>query len=520
MNNHDTALPFVACRSQAGEGEALPHSVEVAIALAQLWKGPRRPLTSAARIYWPLHFVNLEQGHYRLLVDGMGIASATVSEFNSPDTGEGLESLCHQAPSVDGVEAFSQRLHDFISELTYRPEAKSHQLHGGLRVAGCLPELQSYFQMGAAEDPSSASTTLQCRNPADAAAQMADFLATLRQRAKEDVAALQHRVNVLKLSLQGWRQCLQVQAQAIQDTYSRRIARVQPDVEHAVAKYERQQGQEVHTIEMRYSPKISALEAEVSKWQREEEHLSQSGSSYHAMKLSARKAKKDAILELTRTTEDRDNAIREVRERYGKGIREEQEKIHVLERSRDKETADIAAQTEELAESAASLTKSMECAIAEREAHIRDLEEIVLPFFQTAASATGSTLALLPIWVGIIPGKRGEEIMILSPAWVREQRRWTESIKSLFTKTSIPMDPCCGPVITPLRQSMADALESDAALRDELVQKVKASNIFTQTGAREMVQEGLDWLKLREWVSSERVEEILRAFGATRDTHR
>lgn len=507
-------LPMGAQRNEDTETSTLSSEMELALTLLSFTKADTRP-QYVSKLYWPFVMAPLDDLHCAL-IDLLGSHQTIVQEFPSPDCIELLENFPDFAPSIDRTAEFLDQLAPLSDSPPYSPEPCEHDMKGCLALAQFTPGISELLSL---VFPARNIANEEILTPHLAFREGQIVAANIRalwQKCSGDASQLSASITTIESTEKAWRALFVAKKTEVEKRYADTIAKVRPGVDERIQEAQHLMDKEIHGIDVKLSPEISLLEAEVTKLERDAERLVTTGKENRRLQRSTATAHQKAEAQLSRMIDERDRLISKVQRHYGETIAREEEKIRAIEASRDAETAPFSDAEQALAAACTRALNVLQSSLAERQTHLAS----ILPIVAEVPANVGrkfqgvSAPLLVPFWIAGFRHSSPSQIRIAFPSFVGWAPRFRDRCRGLFTGESIPRTPTVKTFARNLRAELGRVTHSDPQVLLDLRSQGAEQNVLQSPSFPSELRKGIEELHKRRWITRTKALRLLAIYAA------
>jgi len=516
-------LPWLIEVDETEAGVAVPKELEIALVLIAIeqerGKGGglfgRKGLEQivfVSKLLWPLYFLKWPETRNYVLFDGLGLFEHNFNYDTMPECEEFEKQLARGTTSDITPQDFVELLKTHSEAFADFSDLMPYSLLGCLNQGDVLRDLIPYFEM-ATDTDLSLDTSLSVRVVPEFVRSHVETLIMVRESSFRDIQRLEKIVKVLTESEFQWVNHIENLQVKVAEQFRQQIDETRPRIEQKVKNYTQLMQEEIASIEMRFSPLISNLQAEVPRWEREEGRWKRMGGGYEKSRDSARRAKDKAKRQLSDAIRERDGGIDKAKEYYTELIEQEWESIHLLERERDSQISDLNATKGEISKLTSHIREALTELIQRKESFVRSLNAtgMSLPHTLSPESNGNPIFVYMPFWIAQFESTAEARFFVLPPSLIKKSRGMKDKLVSMFAGPALPIEPRTERFDKILKKRLQQSLYSDQSLAQETKEKGIRGDVFRQSTTRNDLERGLQLLRDTGWVT----EKLLRQTTAS-----
>lgn len=270
---------------------------------------------------------------------------------------------------------------------------------------------------------------------------------------------------------------------------------------------------EIQSVELRFSPLISNLQAEVARWKREEDMYKRLGETHKRQRDSTRKAKEESESQLNRTEREYHNEVDTTKNHYLNLIESELDRIRSLEKRRDKAVKELQKKKGEIKKRTEKVKDRIEKLIQRKNGFVGAIDEVGFELSEDDTLLDNEKSFLyLPIYVAQFQTDSKTRYLVCPPMIIREEKKAADKLKGLFGGVTLPLEPRTKRFDKIFKNKIEKSIAEDTTLQREISEKCVQCNILVQSGTKEKCMKALQELKESGWIKDKHYHELSSAF--------
>lgn len=524
-------LPWLTEMAQTEAGLEVPKELEVALVLITTeqerkkgkgllrGKGPEQ-IVSLSTLLWPLYLLKWVEASSYVLFDGLGLFEHNFDYDTMPGCDEFEKQLTPDTSAGITAQEYVELLRTHSEAFVDFSDVTPYSFLGCLNQDDVLRDLIPYFEMITDTDLS-LEASLPIRVAPELARSHIETLTMVKERCLEDIRHLEMIAKVLTESESQCVNHIENRQVMITEQFRQQIDEKRPGIDLKAKKYTELMQEEVSSIEMRFSPLISNLQAEVPRWEREEGRWKRMGGGYEKSRDSARRAKDKAKRQLSDAIRERDNGVDRATEYYTKLIEQAWEPINSLERDRDAQIRDLDATKEEMNKLVSHIREALTGLIQRKEGFLDSLSAtgIKLPHTLDSESDSDPMFLYMPFWIAQFESAAGARFFILPPSVIRRSRGVKDRLLTMLLGPTLPIGPRTERFDKILRRMLQQSLHNDQSLAREAKEKGVRNDILRQSTTRNDFENGLQLLRDTRWITEKYLEQVADSLDSLQTWH-
>ncbi|MCX5753118.1 MAG: hypothetical protein NTW97_05665 [Candidatus Krumholzibacteria bacterium] len=513
------ALPFATQVDESGKIAIAPRYLETTLALLAmeanrykrggLLKGKSTDrLLFATMFYWPFWLLTRSDTKRQIVLDALGVMDSKIDILRSIEVGNVGKQLASLSPARVSATDFGNVLRCFTETPTELDDATTLDLEGFIPSQSLLDDLVDYFNLPTESLAANADTALSTRISRESAEGIIKMIIGLRAHALSDIQVFKNIASILYGTTSAWIDAIERQEILVSEKFGEEKEKIFPDVDDKLKRYQSLLDDEKRTIEMRLSPLISNLQAEVSKWMREEERWKRMGRGHEKARDSARKAKESAEKQLEATLAERDQGMEKAKAKYGESMQKQTDRIQTLDDKRDAQIKEFEAVKKEIADQSSGAEEAINELIEARDDFMNTLDQMdrTLPDGICSRAGFEPNIVYMPFWAGYYESGKGGRFIFLPPSRIKESRNTRDKIRGVFGGMKLPIEARTKDFEQMLFKRLQSRVAADASFRDEIKEKGSSNNCLSKSDVRAMADEGLKSLQEKGWIDGEQAK--------------
>ena len=482
-------------------------------------KGPEQ-IVFVSKLLWPLYLLKWTGTSNCVVFDGVGLFEHNFDYDTVPECEEFEKQLACDTSAditaqnyVDLLRTHSEAFKDFTDSTPF-------SFPGCLSQDDVLRDLIAYFEMIADTDLS-LDASLPLRIAPELARSHVETLSTVRERGLGDIQHLEMVAKALTLSESQYVNHIENRQVNITERFRQQIDEKRPGIDLKAKKYTQLMQEEVASIEMRFSPLISNLQAEVPRWEREEGRWKRMGRGYERSRDSARRAKDKAKRQLSDAIKERDGGVERATEYYTELIEQAWEPIESLERDRDAQIGDLDAEKEEINKLASHIREALSGLMQRKQCFVDSLDAtaVNLPRILDSESDSDPIFIYIPFWTAQFESAAGERFFILPPSVIHRSKGMKDRLLRMLSGPTLPIEPRTERFDKRLKKRLQQSLHSDQSLAQEVKEKGVRNDILRESTTRNDFENGLQLLRDSRWITEKYLEQVADSLDSLETWH-
>lgn len=486
-----------------------------------------------AKLHYPLWAIPWRKKC--ILVDGLGLASTTMSHNQIPSVQDFTENL---KSSYISFSLFKKTLveHDHIFDEF--SSAEKVEMKALISDSSVLESFSSLIEQSKSQGEISETDVVMVSNvhgKVEIENTSKDFIHEW-QRIQTDIDGLGFALRVLKEETDNHKEKASKEIELIKGDYDNKISIVKKEVDKKIMQLDKEKKKEVEKAEklvdkelkkfdvekrrfnqklneLRHSLDITLTQKRVQKHKYPKRSTTRIDNRISLFQEKIRQVNSELhrIMDMQKKSRIRgQQEIRRIEERHRGLVAKEMEKIKVLEQSKNLE---ISKKKDEIGEIEA-LAKKIEAQINNLISQkVKDRETLDGMMFQLEAEEP--LLIAIPFYV--VQYKLGEKarIDLYQPMTAASYEGILKRIQkalfsfSLESRMQILLSPRSSSLNTVIFSNLQKGLKIDLALKEQILKLAYSANLFVQTGFKDQVFKGLAELESEGWLNSKEKENIL-----------
>jgi predicted nucleic acid-binding Zn-ribbon protein len=492
-------------------------------------------LASISKLHYPLWAIPWSDNC--LLLEGMGTISSNVLRLKPPDVENFIENLrkarTSKEPYLNTLRSHLETFSAFASqtELPVKGLVKNKEL---------LHDILNYLKDSQTKTDSSVFQTSLIQptiNKGDAV-EIVDEILGRYNELQSEIKGLQFATRKINDESNWHVNKLKQELQEIQEDFEERISNTKSEVNERRKELETERNEKIERITAAKDQEISAKTSEKKILENELTRLEQDKSEYKTRK-DLRKSKRDKVGQarwdarlrnvqrrisvlkrkistlsdtVARAEEKAEKAKRKVCSAYEKLIEEEEQKILVLETSRDAKVEKQNEEIQALNQTTLAITDKIERLISQMKACSLALAEATIPW-----KIEIPTLISVPFYA--IQYKVGSETrrVFRSPVIVQDFQGLLMKIRR--TLRTYSLEARLGSLLRPRSKGLETIFDSyerkmnyDKEARIMLDQLCISRNLLASTDFKEKIRSGLEGLEFEGWIKADEKKTISQTY--------
>ena len=544
MTEKNLILPFITKAENQKEDLTYPAEIACVVCLAECQRKKTGFLRDTpekrafiSKVYYPLWAVPAENSC--IVLDGLGALSYKFSFKEPTKTGTFIEELKKNSVNheqfMDALEKQTQKLGEFTSPATV-------QFNGLIADKELLNFLIEYFKSGQLlnknEDTKDAVVPMEVHEKAafETSKAVTKCLRIIQANAK----GLQYAVSVLNEEAEFHKLATTFEIERLKEKCEAELSALRPEVEKIVKKLTAKHDKNLATIQRTVERKISVLEKQRDRYMRKLQGAEQKKDSVQKRMNTAKRKKTSSkaaygSYELERYEREINNTKKEVKavnetiekikkegeksakqveEEFRRAVGQEEGKIKELtalyEAKADKKKKQIDKITSEEASIKMNLENLMD-ELKRSNAALRKQVEIDWKL----ADLENPVLVQVPIYMIKYTKGNEERYSLFSPISISEEVSVLNGLRKIMAFSSEPrlktLTRQASKKLTEMFNSnVAEKMQSDEVFKSNMNSLCRANNLLDTMEFAETLNQGLDELTKRGWLTSEEASALCR----------
>jgi hypothetical protein len=542
MTEKILTLPFIT--KTPNQKEELSYAAELAFVVWLAESQRKKPsflrdasekITFISKVGYPIWVKAVENAC--LIIDGLSVSAHDFTFEEPTETGVFIEELKKNAidPSnfMETVEAQAKGVKEFTSPVKISFPALIYDRE-------LLNFFLEYFKSGTFEDANQEEdSAIPSDTDSEGAMRTTRLFNNCLRTLQADTKGMQYALSILKEELEFHRNALTNEIEGLEERLELETATLKPIVEKAIKNLTQKQDRTIAVLEKgaerkngaserkreKFMHKLQALETKKDSAQRKidaakKKKTSKSSSGSFALKKYEREVentKKEirAISDdLDRLKKEGDHAVKLKKEEFQNSIAQEESKITQLSNIYASKTGEKQRQIEEMTIQAGEISNSLENKIDELKLNGDTLRSQIEVDFKLE-NTEESVFAPLPVY--LVKYTKGEEqrYNLLSPISISEDVSVLNGLKKMLALSSEPKTktlarPANKKLHETLMTNLLGRIQSDASFRTKINEICRSKNIIDLNTFGQTLNEGLDEIEKKGWMSREEASELCR----------
>jgi hypothetical protein len=517
-------LPFAMKSKSNGEEMAVPDEEEIGFILSLVeskrekgggffTKKDAEEISYISKLYWPLFLVKRTDKNKHVVFDMVGVFDQTFQYKTLPDALSIVRSLQKSGPSHLQSEEYIALLTSYEDSLKDFAGSVQKTLTGCFAHEDLLKDLMEYLyavdDLAELEDTLIISPHLSVEHVDKGMNSLLD----LKSESSQDIESLIEIENTVSSISSIWNTHLMKKQSDTISYFNSKIEEIRPEVESSVTKYRYRMNSEVQSVELRFSPLISNLQAEVARWKREEDMYKRLGETYVRQRDSVRETKKKAENELRKTENEYHNEVTKIKSYYLDLMEEELDRIRYLEKERDNEVKKIQSKKKKIEKKRKKVEEKIQKLIHRKNGFIGAIDEVGIELLDdNVLSDCKKSFLYIPLYMAQYSTDSKTRHLVFPPMIIREEKKTTDKIKGIFGGLTLPLEPRTKRFDKIFRNKIEKSITEDKTLQSELSGKCIQCNILTQQDTKDKFLNALKKLKESGWIKDKHYNELSSAF--------
>ena len=544
MTEKNLILPFITKAENQKEDLTYPAEIACVVCLAEcqrkktgFLRDTPEKMAFISKVYYPLWAVPAENSC--IVLDGLGALSYKFSFKEPTKTGTFIEELKKNSVNheqfMDALEKQTQKLGEFTSPATV-------QFNGLIADKELLNFLIEYFKSGQLlnknEDTKDAVVPMEVHEKAafETSKAVTKCLRIIQANAK----GLQYAVSVLNEEAEFHKLATTFEIERLKEKCEAELSALRPEVEKIVKKLTAKHDKNLATIQRTVERKISVLEKQRDRYMRKLQGAEQKKDSVQKRMNTAKRKKTSSkaaygSYELERYEREINNTKKEVKavnetiekikkegeksakqveEEFRRAVGQEEGKIKELtalyEAKADKKKKQIDKITSEEASIKMNLENLMD-ELKRSNAALRKQVEIDWKL----SDLENPVLVQVPIYMIKYTKGNEERYSLFSPISISEEVSVLNGLRKIMAFSSEPrlktLTRQASKKLTEMFNSnVAEKMQSDEVFKSNMNSLCRANNLLDTMEFAETLNQGLDELTKRGWLTSEEASALCR----------
>jgi hypothetical protein len=517
------SLPFMT--ENGGNNQEIPLSKEsetgLIIALAEskrekgggfLRKKENEKISAISKFYWPLYLAKNADEHQYILFDMLAYFNHTCSYETIENPSVILHELRDFEPHPNDIDTYIASLKSHENSFKNFAGMVDTTLTGCFPDDNLLKELKSFISHSN-DTEIDESVVFSSHISTDQITKNLNSLKDLKTKSLEDIESLTEIRDSFLEKQSEWNIHISEKQSEMIAYFNDEIETIRPDVEMKVAEYRSRMNAEIQSLELRFSPLISNLQAEVARWKREEDMYKRLGDSHKRQKDSVKKSKKEAEKQLKRTENEYHDEVKNTKNHYGNLIEEEWDRIHSLERRRDQGVKELQQKKEEIQKWTGKIEQRIKKLIDKKNGFMDDLDAIGMSVTDIDLLADhDDTFLYLPVYAVQYQSDSRARTLIFPPLKKCNAKNMVNTLKGFLGGVTLPLEPRSKELEKRMIKTLQEHTETDETRGNELCEKCTAGNIMGGENVKEIYFSVLKELKDGGWIKDKHYNEFCSSF--------
>ena len=466
-----------------------------------------------SKIYWPLFLIRRADKNKHVVFDMLGLFDQTFEYKTVPDIPSIIADFRSNEPSRAQSEEYIALLKSYEDSLKDFAGSVQSTLTGCFAHEDLLKDLMNYLHSVNDITELQETSVIPPHLSVEQAEKNIDQLLDLKKKSQKDIESFHETMNTASSVSSEWSIYLtEKQSEAIA-YYNGKIEEIRPEVESKVAEYRSRMNAEIQSVELRFSPLISNLQAEVARWKREEDMYNRLGESHERQRNSVRKARKESESQLHRTQDEYHREVENTRKHYVNLIESELDRIRSLEKRRDDTVKELQKKKDTIKKETEKVGERIEKLIQRKNGFIGAIDEVGCEISEIDTLLDNEKSFLyLPIYVAQFQSDSKTRHYVCPPMVIREEKRTTDKLKGFLGGVTLPLEPRTKQFDKIFRNRIEKSIAEDNTLQREISEKCVQFNVLLQSRTKEEYLKTLKELKESGWIKEKHYSELSSAF--------
>lgn len=516
-------LPFAMKLRENGQETAISDGMETGLILSLvesrrekgggfLRKKDAENVSYVSKLYWPLFLIRRADKNKHVVFDMLGIFDQTFEYKTVPDISSIIADLQSNAPSHAQSEEYIALLKSYENSLKDFAGSVQTTLTGCFAHEDLLKDLMNYLHSIDDITELQDTSVIPPHLSVEQVEKNIDLMLDLKKKSLEDIESFHKIGNTVSSVSTEWSIHLTEKQSETIAYFNRKIEEIRPEVESKVAEYRSRMNAEIQSVELRFSPLISNLQAEVARWKREEDMYKRLGETHARQRDSVRKAKKESENQLHRTEREYHNEVETTKRHYLGLIESELDRIRSLEKRRDSAVKELQKEKDEIKKRTEKVRERIEKLIQRKNGFIGAIDEVGCELSDDTLLDSEKSFLYLPVYVAQFQTDSKTRHYVCPPMVIREEKKTADKLKGFFGGVTLPVEPRTKRFDKIFKNRIEKSIAEDTTLQREISEKCVQCNILVQSGTKEKYLNALKELKASGWIKDKHYSELSSAF--------
>lgn len=541
MTEKHLILPFITKKQE----ETFPYPAELACAACMAEQQRKKPgflrdtsekIVSLAKIYYPFWLVPAE--NQCILLDGLGAATHKFSFKEPTKTGDFIEELRKNSASH---QQFLEALANQTRQIREFTATQNLTFSGVVSDKELLGFFQEYFKSGSlsTENDAEKDTLIPAEINEKTAEETSQAVVNCQRTLQADAKGIQYALGVLNEEVAFHKQAAAFETERLKEKCELETASLKPEVEKKVKKLTLKHDKTMASVLKSNEKKVVAMEKKRETYMHKLQAAEQkkdavqkristskkkgtSKSAYGAYELKKYDREIDNLKKEVKTISEALEKIRKEGENNAKNVEEEFRNAKALEEGKlaaiitacDAKVKEKNKQIETMTIQAESITTEATNLMGELKRDGDALRQQVEIDWKLD-NPNVAVLVHVPIYMIKYLKAKDERYSLISPLTISEDIGVLNGLRKILTLSSEPklkslMRQASKKLHEMLTENVTEKMQKDEVFKSKISAICRANNLMDRTEFAEMLNEGLDEVVKRGWLTSEEAQASCR----------
>lgn len=544
MTEKNLILPFITKTQNQKEDLTYPAEIAFVVCLAEcqrkktgFLRDTPEKMAFISKVYYPLWAVPAENSC--IVLDGLGALSYKFSFKEPTKTGTFIEELKKNSVNheqfMDALEKQTQKLGEFTSPVTV-------QFNGLIADNELLSFLIEYFKSGQLlnknEDTKDAVVPMEVYEKA--AFETSKAVTECLRIIQADAKGLQYAVSVLNEEAEFHKLASTFEIERLKEKCEAELSALRPEAEKIIKKLTVKHDKNLATIQRTVERKISVLEKQRDRYMRKLQGAEQKKDSVQKRMNTAKRKKTSSkaaygSYELERYEREINNTKKEIKavneaiekikkegeksakqveEEFRRAVAQEEGKIKELTALYEAKVDKKKKQIDKITSEEASIKMNLENLMDELKRSNAALRKQVEIDWKLA-DLENPVLVQVPIYMIKYTKGNEERYSLFSPISISEEVSVLNGLRKIMAFSSEPRlktlaRPASKKLTEMFNSNVAEKMQSNEVFKSNVNSLCRANNLLDTMEFAETLNQGLDELTKRGWITSEEASALCR----------
>ena len=510
-NTFSKVVPLLVEEIHSGHKASIDQNMELAFVLAKAKVLPIEHHSICAKLFWPLAVIHLDQEHI-MVFDRLALLEANIFEIETSGCVKILKAIRLKQQSTDEIESYFKVLDDLEKTLVRSFKRIKNTLPGCFNVESLSPKFVDFLYADRDQETEMSEATLDARISSEEIEATAIILRDIWLQLNEDISLFSDILEWLGNEKNPWLGVIVAKINAITANYRVKYDKIAAENKKTILESDLRRREELHTIDIRMSPEISVVEAEVSRLGRKETLRRSEGGGKKREEKSFSDDFRQADIQLWRMKEERKRLMTQVESYHGDIVKRCNARLTDCNAERDREVApwaldqeEMVAQSPRIVEKLSKLKELCDQCLEEFNSHVLKHEDET-----SSTTPTSWTAILLPFWVlGVDNESWLRKVNFVLPSVLLSRGSFSTCLRKLFTGEGIPLDSSLNTFKKVLVSNLKQEISQNRLFAEEMLIKAYNHCIFRKPLFKDDLKRGVSQLRKCRYISSKKERQMI-----------